>query len=144
MDERPDAGLSKELFNKVPSGATHADAATQTKEDLSETQESLSETREDSSGVQEDQSQNQAHVGKKRWLEEILGFEPSEEPDQDELNAEITQGHWRCHLKRIVRIDRGPRSPAEYYRDRRPLGGLVDGVALSRPFAPRERTIHTS
>ncbi|MDI1487539.1 MAG: hypothetical protein OHK93_006809 [Ramalina farinacea] len=124
MDERPDAGLSKELFNKVPSGATHADAATQTKEDLSETQESLSETREDSSGVQEDQSQNQAHVGKKRWLEEILGFEPSEEPDQDELNAEITQ--------------------AEYYRDRRPLGGLVDGVALSRPFAPRERTIHTS
>lgn len=136
MDEQQEAGLSKELSNEVPIGPAHAEAATQTEEDLSETQKGLSKT-------QEDLSQTQAHVEKKRWLESVLGFEPYEEPDQDELNAEITQGHWRCHLKRIVKVDRGGRSDPEVYRDRRPINASWNGVALSRPYAPWEESTDT-
>ena len=101
-----------EASEKVSLGPAHADAATQTPSDVSKRQE----------------------------LESTLGFEPSEEPDQDEINAEITQGHWRCHLKRIVRLDRGARSDVEFYRDRRPKSASWNGIALSQPFASWEES----
>ena len=150
MDEQPDASLSKELSIEVPTGAAHADAATQT-DDLSDTQGSLSDTQGSLSDTQgslsetrEDLSQTQANVAKMRWLPSFLGFEPSEEPDQDELNAEITQGHWRCHLKRIVKLDRGARSDPEFYRDRRPINASWNGIALSRPYAQWEESTDTT
>ena len=137
MDQQQEASLSKKWSNDVSSGPAHAEAATQAEDDLSKTQEGLSKT-------QEDLSQTQANVAKKRWLPSFLGFEPSEEPDQDELNAEITQGHWRCHLKRIVKVDRGARSDPEFYRDRRPINASWNGVALSRPYAPWEESTDTT
>lgn len=170
MNEQQATGSPNiEASDKLSSGPAHADAGTQTEKDLSETpedfseaQECLSETEERSSSSSPSRgyrsrirpiarryrprtppsvARERAYRAKKKELESLLGFELSEEPDQDELNAEITQGHWRCHLKRIVRLDRGPTSDLELYRDLRPLR---NGIALSRPFAPRQESTDTS
>jgi len=70
-----------------------------------------------------------------KYCADSLGFEPSDEFSDGESKAEITEGGWRCHLQRMVKIYDGGSDRINYFRDRNTKDGTRKSYTLSEHFS---------